>query len=591
MAERPRGNLLLELAIVALTLFLLFTILYPKATWKKQAELQSICRARIEATQQVEFQYMNLMNTYEDTLDSLMKVVCSDSSLLMGLDTTVNWDGIVAKDDLEKMVLGKSLPEDLRSLIDEKIGEGRPLGRLAKWDSLEYRLIDSLKTVLSKADTSELLDNRVDWRRLVGESGFWDIYEAVDLPTSVKNSTRKDLRKDVPIQTTKAWNKCRPAFLDTLADFIQVAEMKGVWEKDQKEDWEMQAKAEWLARMDAMSETDVDSIWRANQDHFWDRDKEQIWSVDRKKLWKKEGDAWKEANKDTWMRLVEHEWELRTKKEWTREHTEGQPDTVLKAFEEVKDSLWRVDIEILHAEQFEKWRKKEKKYEQKVIDDIWEIERKATWEPQARQKWVDKKNKEFDKFWIDLKEGMWNDIRTDLWLAEEKKLTHKQHALNVIDQSILWREVVPGYADVVNSLKLPDNKALWEKIRSYDVKKGSALVNLGVSSLFRDVLLDSIALCPEIHLPYLIDVEDTTTIKKVSIACPIQEKEFEKRIFLFKKVAVKRPYCVVKDPATGEPVEKLLKPGFFQKVFGARVIEPHGEIDKEGKKSWVKKGS
>ncbi|MBN2104358.1 hypothetical protein JW835_10000 [bacterium] len=615
MADRPKGNLWLELGIVVLTIALLFTILYPKKIWNEQEQFQNVCRSRMEALQQMEYQYLNVVNTYEDTLKHLLSVIKQDTSLLMALDTLVQWDGIVTKPVLKQMVMETSLPQDLRHLIRSRIDKGLPLGNLTKWDSLSYRMIADLKKDLVKTDISELLDNSVDWRVLMGESGFWTLFENTTIPRSSKISARKALRRGTPIQETEAWQYLRDTLFVELENVIEVAEKKDVWRPEEKDAWEERAKEAWEKEMDAMSDAEKDSMWIDFQEEFWDKESKLIWKEDKKKIWKREGERWKEENRDVWMRTIENEWKMETKKEWIAEHREGKPDSVIKAFEAVKDSLWRTQVDSLKDAKFSDWQKRNKKFVNNKIDEIWELERKGEWELDAKQNWLDGKRRDFDKFWSELKEGVWNDLRYEFWTEEERKLKQKISAMNKLDKAVLWKNVIDcDIQTLVQSLDLPDNHALWEKIDQYDPKKGSALIALGVTPLFRSTLLDSVSKCPEVHLNYIIDIDTTERIQRFSISCPIKDKEYEKHIFgirapiallykgeklerivlrfpLVKMVSAKKAYIKQVNPETGEIEEIFLKPGFFERVFGAKKIESHGLINKDAKRSWAKPGT
>ena len=614
MAERPKGNFWFELGIVVLTIALLFSILYPKKIWEKQKELQNVCRARMEAIQQAEFQYMSLMNTYEDTLDKMMQVINQDMGALQALDTSLNWDGIVKQEELKRLVMGKTLPADLRELIIYKIHNRYPLGRLAKWDSLEYDLLDDLMEEIAFSDSSARLDTLVEWRALLGEVGFWKAYENSQVPLNIKNTIRRDLRRDVNIEETRAWKYMRPFFIDTLKDIIVIAETPNVWEPEQKDEWEKFAKKNWESEMDSMSDAEKDSMWIIHQKDFWERENDAIWKAERKAIWRQTGKEWTENNRATWERLIEREWELSAKKDWEEMHTVGQPDTVIQAFKAAKDSLWHAQMDSIRAQNFESWKKKEKKYIDGVIDELWDREKRAEWEPEAYQRWLSEKRKEFDEFWSDLKKGIWNDLRYSLWENEQNRWSQKLGLLARLDRCVNWRDLVGDHATaIVDNLNLPDNQILWNDIESFDPKKGSALVYYGVAPLFRSDLLDSILTAPEVHLPYVIEVEDTTVLKKFSVACPIKEMDYEKYLFgvrapvvlyytgtqyrgfgirfpFVRKVGAKRAYIEKVDPITGEVVEVILKPSFFERVFGAKSITTHGYIDKDGKKSWVKKG-
>jgi len=615
MADRPKGNLWLELGIVVLTIALLFTILYPKKIWSEQEQLTSICRSRMEALQQMEYQYLNIANTYEDTLDLLLSAIKQDTNSLMALDTTINWDGVVARPVLKQLVTKASLPQDLRQLIMSRIDQGYPLGNLAKWDSLSFRLISDLKGEIAKADTSNLLDSSVDWRLLLGESKFWTIFENTNIPRNRKIDARKALRRGNPVQETPAWEHLRDTLLIELNHVIDIAEMENVWNADEKDVWEEQAREAWEKEKDAISDVEKDTLWLEYQSKFWDKESDLIWKRDRKKIWKREGNDWKEDNRDTWMRIVENEWKMQTKKDWLAAHKEGKPDSVIQAFEAVKDSLWRAEADSLKEATFKSWCKKENKYIKNKIDEIWELERRSEWEPDAKEKWLNEKRKHFDDFWTELKEGIWNDLRYDFWLEEEKKREQKASALTKLDKAVVWKNVIDeDIQNLVQNLDLPDCGALWKKIDSHDEKEGSALIALGVAPIFRNTLLDSVLKCPELHIAYNVDIDTTERIQRFSISCPIKDKEYEKYIFglrapvallykgtafdrmvlrfpFVKKVMAKKAYVEQVDSETGEIKEVILKPGFFERGFGAKKIASHGMITKEGKNSWSKRGT
>jgi len=616
MAEEPKGSLWYKILIAIFTIALLFTILYPKNTWNKQDELQAVCRSRMEAIQQAEYQYLNLVNMYEDTLVHLISAIKADTSAMMALDTTIQWDGIVQKADLKEMVMEQSFPEDLRHLISLKMNDGLPLGNLAKWDSLEYRLIACLEKQILMADTTVFLDSLVHWRALMGsDSRLMALYENTEIPRRLKTNSRVELRRQKPVYEVPAWKYLRDTLFIILDDIVEVAKMEDVWSKEEKDDWEEETRAAWEEEMDAMSAGDKDSLWLEYQEKFWDKESDQIWKKDRKTIWRKEGDQWKEDNKDTWMRIVENEWKLRTKKEWIEEKREGKPDSVIQAFDAIRDSLWRVEIDSIKEANFKDWQDQEKKFVNDKIDDIWDRERRAQWEPDAKQIWLEQKRKTFDTFWSDLKEGVWNDLRYELWEAEEKKMAQKKSALAALDRAVPWKRVIGGKTEqIIANLDLPDNKCIWNKIDTFDPKKGSALIAYGIAPLFSSALLDSVYLCPEVHIPYKVEVEDTTIVKKFSITCPIQEKEYEKYVLGFRapivllyqgetfikaklqypfirKAGAKKSYIEQLDPVTGEVSEVELKTSAIQNIFGAKKITPHGKIDMDGKKSWLKRGN
>jgi hypothetical protein len=130
---------------------------------------------------------------------------------------------------------------------------------------------------------------------------------------------------------------------------------------------------------------------------------------------------------------------------------------------------------------------------------------------------------------------------------------------------------------IINDLVLPNASGLWKIIKKNINDKSSVLYQLGIIELYRDVLLDSLSLCPVSHTPYLIGVEDTTAIKKFSIECPIVDST---RVIT----------AIDIHPDTKDTTEVVLRIPIYRKLFGGGSIQNHGKIDKDGKKSWEKRG-
>ncbi len=581
MAEKPKGNIVYEILIVILIVALIGAIIYPSRVWKNEEEIQDICRSRMETIHQIELRYIFKTNTYSDSIPELRNTVLSDPTAVADLDTVVFWDGLVSQDDLKRLVLEKQLPEELRSYILERLKSGKPLGHLAVWDSLEYRLVAELQRVLADSslfeDTS--LDSGVAWPVLLGEDVFWNILDTPEVPRRVQRETVSQVRRGRPIFATSGWKNYRAKFYEPLRSLAATAERKDIWRKGEEDRWEKARKTRWEADMDRLSPEARDSLWHEFQRRFWDKGKELIWNRERNRLWENEGDTWKRENVATWRRVVSQKWQADRKKQWEDEMLESLPDSALATFPAQKDSLWKSVVEGLQAEEYEGWERDNEKYVNEVIQNLWERDRRVSWEDEAFQNWLAAKEKDMDGLWIEIKEELWDMDRFSLWREEEMKLADKINALKRLDQSVAWMRVLGGerIQGVVDQLHLPDSRGLWEEIRKKEKEEGSSLYRLGLVGMFRDVLLDSLTRCPLAHEPYLIHVVDTAAVKQVGIRCPIVDTSEV-------KVALRI------DSATQDTTKVALKLPFIQKILGGGGIKNHGFIDEDGKKSWEKRG-
>lgn len=580
MAERPRGNVIYEFFIVVLVVVLIGTILYPARVWKSETEIQDVCRVRMETIHQMELQYIQKEHNYSDSIPKVRDVVMSDPEGVMALDSLILWDYLVPRKDLELLVLEKQFPEELRNSILEKLTNAQPLGNLAVWDSLGYRLVTQLREVLAVVDASEddTLGRGVVWPVLLGEGDFLNILDSPEVPRRVRTRTLSSIRRGQPVFETAGWRYYSPIFIESLRNVVAMAEREDVWTREEYDLWDEVKREQWGTEKDGLSSEAKDSLWQQFQGRFWEKQKELMWKRERDKLWKEEGPAWKESNVDMWNRVVSQRWESDRKKQWEEETLASLPDSVKETFTAQKDSLWKNVIEELRAEEYGAWEQRNKKYENEVVENLWEGDRRVTWEFEAQQRWLDTKEADKDALWEEIKEDLWNIERVRLWRDEEIKLAQKIDAQKRLDRAVEWGNVlgIDRVEALVDQLHLPDSKDVWKDIVN-DNEGGSALFNLGLVNLFRDTLLDSVPYCPLAQLPYLINVVDTSVVKFIGIRCPIVDTSDV-------KIALKI------DPSTKDTTEVELNLSMVQKLFGGGSIKNHGIIDEEGKKSWEKKG-
>jgi len=322
MAEKSRGKLKYEIAIVALVIALIFTITYPSSVWKHEEELQNYCRSRMDAIQQLELRYVVFNNTYSDSLPAVIDTVLANSAQAMSLDSVVNWEGLLPEKQLKKIIMAEEFPRVMHDYMYAKIENNEPLGNLARWDSLGYRLITELKAVLALDDSMNMkavIDTSVNWMGLMNRTAILNIVNNFGLPRRIQRQTNRELRDDMPIQNTAAWSYLDTVFYDTLQSMMVQACRDDIWTKDQKDEWEIVRREEWGAEMDTLSRVGRDSVWIENRAAFWNKEKELIWKKERSSLRKKELKAWKENNTSTWQRIAEQMWRQERRKKWYEE--------------------------------------------------------------------------------------------------------------------------------------------------------------------------------------------------------------------------------------------------------------------------------
>src|SRR4030042_1535342 len=133
--ERPRGNIFYEIIIVILAIVLIGSIFYPSKIWKRESEEEQVCKTRMDAIQQLQLQYVVKTNKYLDSLDVLVDRIGGDPNSNLDIDSIIQWDKLVLKDEVETLIMSRQLPGELRSHILQRLGGEKPIGHLGKWDS------------------------------------------------------------------------------------------------------------------------------------------------------------------------------------------------------------------------------------------------------------------------------------------------------------------------------------------------------------------------------------------------------------------------------------------------------------------------
>lgn len=590
MAERARGNILYEILIVILVIGLVATILYPSRVWNNEEELQEVCQARMNATHAMQLQYLYQVNTYTDTLSVLKEAILNDPYAIVAIDSVVDWDFVLPKSDLKELVLAKQFPDELRSIINQQLHDGTPLRYLATWDSLDYKLLDRLHTLLSDPsfEPTSTMDSSIAWPVVAGETAFWALLDNETVNNRIRRRTITSVQRGTPVHETRDWQEFRPFFYAKLKEVVEVAQRQDVYTKAQQDQWEEDRKATWETEMDTNTDANRDSIWNQNQQRFWDKDKELIWKKERNRLWKQEGEDWVESNRGMWKLAMVQRWKTERKKTWQDQALITLPDSMRIIFPAIKDSLWNVVQDSLQELEYDDWELTNKKSVDEMVRNIWEAERRVSWEPPARAAWLEEKESDRDALWIQIKEDLWNTEKPGLWRDEELKLEQKRGAMRRVDLTVRWLDVLgqDQVDNLVADLTLPNSDQLWKEINSRmkakaasmsAAKQASVMYTSGLVGLFRNAFIDSLASCPLAHQPYLVTVVDTSATKEMSIYCPIVDTADVK-------------YALKIDPTTGDSaMVELIIPG-TQKLFGGGEIKTHGYIDAEGKRSWEKRG-
>jgi len=579
MAERAKGSILYEILIVVFVVGLIFTIVYPSKVWKKEDELQNVCRARMSALQQLEYRYMENTDTFTDSIPKLRENFLLYPDVVDAIDSSINWDQLVTSKRMVELIRGLDLPEALRAKIADRLDEGRPLWSLAGWDSLEFRLVAALNTAMSDSMfQKDSLDAGVDWRALVGENTFWDIISSDQVPKRIFSRANRAIQRGKLINGIREWKYYAPLFYNELSRMIGVAQSKDVWNPKQRSEWESVHKEQWMADMDTLSQAMRDSLWKQYQGKLWEKNKELLWKDQWKSLYAKEKDTWIEENKDVWTRIVEKNWSTDRKKRWLKEKKAELPDSLAAIFSTIRDSLWRAERDSIYNNEFAEWENKNKKQISEIIKNLWESDRRLTWDEEAFGQWIKDKEADPEQLWAYLKSEVWRLEKDNLWRGEEKRYSTKMGILRRLNKSVQWRKVLgrDKVQEIVSNIQLPGSKEMAKLYKKGTGKKKSAVYKLGLAPLLRNELLKDVDVCPVAHAHHIVTVVDTTIVLKVSIKCPIVD-------------TTKTPVVFHVDTATGDTTQIKISLPFVEKVFGGGEIHNHGTIDLEGKKSWEKK--
>jgi len=581
MAERPKGNIIYEILIVILVAGLLAAILYPSRVWKQEAAMENVCRARMDALYQMEVNFrLSEADTYTDSVAWLRDYIMTTPRAIMAMDSLIRWEELISGEQLETMVMGLDMPNDLRQLIGNQLNERKPLRNMGQWDGLTVKLVQAFKAKLAGAHDSTLaaIIPSVDWRLALTEDTFFDMMNAESVPNRTKRAAALAIqRQNKKIYEVRGWDRYYKAdFLAALNGVIDEALRDDVWFKVDEDAWEEFRRAEFEAKMDKLPETERDSLWQTEKRRFWDAEKEIHWMKVRKKLLKAEKATWMTENEDLWKRIIQQRWTAERKSSYLKELKATLSDSLQHTFVTVRDSLWRGAVDSLRAAEYPQWySEREKDLEEEVIESLWESARRVTWDEVAYQEWMSNETAS-ETFWAGIKERLWRRNRPSFWLFEEAKQASRKAARYQLDIGVLWADVLGQEAvdGIVAELQLPDSEMLWKKVLKSEREDGTKLFGLGVQDLFKYQLVDSIFACPLSHVGYHIEVIDTSAIKRLNIFCPIEERETG-------------AVALDIDRQTGDTTEVQVALPSKVKLFGGGTVKNHGDIQDE-KKSWVK---
>ena len=589
MAEKAKGSIIYEILIVVLAIGLIFTIVYPKKVWKQQDELQQVCRARMDALQQLEYRHMEYVESFTDSVPALKNNAMQYPEVVQALDSTINWDLMVSSDRMAGLISGLDFPEVLRQEIRRRIDSKEKLYNLSHWDSLEVKLVTALRDAMQDSlFSADSLEVAVDWRALVGENTFWDILSSDAVNQVYRRRISSEVQRGKPITETRDWTRFAPLFRKELGTMIEVARRTDVWQPEMKDEWEEYRLEKWMADMDTVSQADRDSVWVQYQEKLWDKNKELLWKDQWKGMWAQEKDAWMEENSDVWTRIVEKNWRDERKKQWLIDTKAKLPDSLAAIFTTIRDSLWNTEQDSIHAADYEPWTKKHEKEIDEIIKNLWERDRRISWTAETHDSWIAEKSSDPEALWTYLKDEVWLIEKDNLWRDTEKAYNTKMSTLNHLNKAVAWKTVLaPEKIDsIVSGLDLPDAKGMLDAYKekrkeiatSFSKQRQlPALYQLGIVSLMRDELMKDLHMCPVAEHELYLTVVDTTIVPKFEIRCPIMEEDGK----FFITTAI--------DTVTGDTLKTMLNVPFKQKVFGGGDIQNHGFIDFDGNRSWEKK--
>lgn len=509
------------------------------------------------------------------------------------LDSGVVWKDLLREDVYLGNIETANMPRRISQNTDAALRKGIPLFQTKGWEYVRPVFYDSLKSTIGQALRA-------------------DIWQA-----DQKEQWEKERRMQ--------WEKS----IDALSD----AERDSIWQEYQHKYWEKQSDLVWKKERGRLWKKEG-KTWTKENEATWSRIASQQWQAERKKTWQDDEKLMIELAYDSWFEkkvkpsieqmqaeiaeadtiqdelafidsVVTHNVKADTfeiQPVWgtiyienaetfsgiTIEDLRLDPVSLIQQrsksdiedfFNAKKDSVWRTQIDTLWAVEKKAWFRAHRKDINELIKNLWSRDRWVSWYPEAFERWKDEKNTNPEELWREIKEELWNLNKDQFWRDEEIKLSMKVGALQKLDRSVVWFKVLGNdkLVTIINDLVLPNNNGLWKTIQRNNNGKNSALYQLGIAELYRDILLDSLSLGPVSHTPYLISVEDTTAIKKFSIECPIVDST---RVIT----------AIDIHPDTKDTTEVVLRVPIARKLFGGGSIQNHGKIDKDGKKSWEKRG-
>jgi hypothetical protein len=162
-ALKARGSILLEILAVLLAVGLIFTLIYPKNLWDKEAENVDVCHENMWHIYFAEITYLDSKLVYNDTLENVIGYILSDSTegrlrRYTSIDSILGMDIITSFRDVSDTVV---------VTVDSVFGEGPDSVIVLQKNIVIASLVDSMLSFANAEDldTTEafILDSLRAW--------------------------------------------------------------------------------------------------------------------------------------------------------------------------------------------------------------------------------------------------------------------------------------------------------------------------------------------------------------------------------------------------------------------------------------------
>ena len=463
MAKKVKGNIFYEILIVVLAVVLIGTIYYPSKTWKREEEIELVCRTRMEFIHQLETLYKSkITDNYDQDYNKVVKAVQDYPAVIAELDTTVYWDGLVTRESMEKMIMRKHFPKDLVDQIFKKLKNREPLVNLGVWDSLNSKLIAALRKAMSDSVDATLIDKSVEWPLLIGESRFREILkDNSDIPERIRRRTISEIDRGQRYTETRDWADFRPLFVSEMKIVLDKAERTDLFYQKDRKRWEKEKKEQWDSNMAKYSQTDTDTLLKIwDELHIEEKEKNKQFESDMAGL--------TQAEKDSAIKIWYELYDGKMPQSYLMGLTQAEKDGIIKVWYESYSRSKNIE------EQFESFMAKVSPAERdNVIKEVYEAHkahRDAIWQAVVYRRFWDRDKelvwkKDRDKLWESEGER-WKNVNkeilklkiTQLWEMERKQLWRGEEVekLSSIAQRLIWEK------EYVNRLLSEEYKDEWK---------------------------------------------------------------------------------------------------------------------------------